>query len=97
MAEEYKKRGEKGEKGGRKEERFTCGSMAGLQPNECLDLTHGRPAGRTNEKLSATAGSVAATTRAVSSDGVHQLAAVEELRHISTEHFCLRGEDKSVL
>lgn len=55
------------------------------------------PAGRTKEKLSATAGSVAATTRAVSSDGVHQLAAVEELRHISTEHFCLRGEEKSVL
>jgi hypothetical protein len=32
MAEEYKKKGgEKGEKGGRKEERFTFGSMAGLQ------------------------------------------------------------------
>jgi hypothetical protein len=30
MAEEYKKRGEKGENGGRKEERFTSGSMAGM-------------------------------------------------------------------
>jgi hypothetical protein len=29
MAEQYKKRGEKGEKGGRKKERFTFGSMAG--------------------------------------------------------------------
>jgi hypothetical protein len=69
-----KKKKKKKKKNGRKEESFTVwidGWHA--RGTHSLDLTHGRP-GQSNEMLSATAGSVAANTRAVSSEqSVRQL------------------------
>jgi hypothetical protein len=55
-------------------------------------------AGQGKERLSATAGSVTAKTRGVSSDqNVRQVTATGERYDVSTEHIFLRGEKKSVL